>query len=170
MAVLIEEGLPGLTFEAVATRSGVARTTIYRQFADRAALHLAAIESVGPDVRMPVTDDVVGDVTLFCVRLNHTLVATDFGNVILTALDGAERDERMRELAKGVADRRRAILGDRLRAEQVAGRLAGDVDLDLVCGQLVGPLFYRRFMSRQHTGRDFVARLVSGVLTPLLQS
>ncbi len=170
VAVLREEGLSGLTFEAVATRSGVARTTIYRQFPDRAALHLAAIESVGPDVRMPLTDDLVADVTRFCDRLNHTLVATDFGGVILTALDGAERDEQMRELAKGVADRRRGILVDRLRAEQVAGRFAADVDLDLVCSQLVGPLFYRRFMSRQPTGHDVVSKLVSGVLTPLLRS
>ncbi|MFM2076185.1 MAG: hypothetical protein RJA49_75, partial [Actinomycetota bacterium] len=38
VALLREDGLAGLTFEAVAARSGVAKTTIYRHFVDRAAL------------------------------------------------------------------------------------------------------------------------------------
>ena len=62
MELLREDGLPGLTFEAVAARSGVAKTTLYRHFADRSALHLAAIESVGPSMVLTATDDVVADV------------------------------------------------------------------------------------------------------------
>ena len=48
--LLREEGLSGLTIEAVAARSGVAKTTIYRQFADRDELHLSAVHSVGRQV------------------------------------------------------------------------------------------------------------------------
>jgi hypothetical protein len=47
--------------------------------------------------------------------------------------------------------------------------LAADADLDQLCSQLVGPLFYRRFISRQPTSPAFVHRLVRGVLTPLLR-
>ena len=64
VAILGEDGQPGLTIEAVAARSGVAKTTIYRQFADRDELHVAAVHSVAPTMPMPTTDDLQADVTI----------------------------------------------------------------------------------------------------------
>ena len=168
--LLREEGLPGLTFESVAARSGVAKTTIYRHFPDRAAMHLAAIDSVGPDVEMSTSNDVVVDVVKFLGGLNLTLHHGAFGDVLLTALDGAERCERMDELARGAADQRRSVLSGRLKLAQRDGRLNAEADLDLVCAQLVGPIFYRRFMSRQPTSATFVAKLTRQVLDPLLRA
>lgn len=168
--LLREEGLPGLTFESVAARSGVAKTTIYRHFPDRAAMHLAAIDSVGPVVEMSTSNDVVVDVVKFLGGLNHTLHHGAFGDVLLTALDGAERSERMDELARGAADQRRSVLSGRLKLAQRDGRLKAEADLDLVCAQLVGPIFYRRFMSRQPTSATFVAKLTRQVLDPLLRA
>ena len=168
--LLREEGLPGLTFESVAARSGVAKTTIYRHFPDRAAMHLAAIDSVGPVVEMSTSNDVVVDVVKFLGGLNHTLHHGAFGDVLLTALDGAERSERMDELARSAADQRRSVLSGRLKLAQRDGRLKAEADLDLVCAQLVGPIFYRRFMSRQPTSATFVAKLTRQVLDPLLRA
>ncbi|MFM2076729.1 MAG: hypothetical protein RJA49_619, partial [Actinomycetota bacterium] len=162
------EGLAGLTFEAVAARSGVAKTTIYRHFVDRAALHLAAIESVGPSMVLTATDDVVADVTMFLTALNRTLHHSDFGAILPTAVDGAERSEQMAHLARTVAHQRRALLTGRLAAAQRSGHLDPDADLDLLCSELVGALFYRRFFSRQSTTAAFVAALVAGVLAPLM--
>jgi AcrR family transcriptional regulator len=169
VVILREHGLPGLTFEAVAAHSGVAKTTIYRHYPDRAALHLAAVESVGPSSRMPSTDDLVDDLVQFLTGLNRTLHHSDFGHILLTALDGAERNGDLRELAEEAGAQRRRLMADRLRQAQEDGRFATDADLDLVCSQLVGPLFYRRFISRQHTSEAFVAALVRGVITPLLR-
>jgi AcrR family transcriptional regulator len=169
VSVLREEGLPGLTFEAVAARSGVAKTTIYRHFHNRDGLHLAAIESVGPSLAMRSTDDLVADVVMFLDGLNHTLHHSDFGAILLTALDAAERHEAMAALALTAAQQRRAQLVRRLKVAQKSGALAADADLDLACSQLVGPLFYRRCMSRQATSSAFVANLASNVLTPLLR-
>src|SRR6476646_2234152 len=41
--LLVEGGVPGLTIEGVAARSGVAKTTIYRRWRDRDELALAAV-------------------------------------------------------------------------------------------------------------------------------
>lgn len=169
VVILREHGLPGLTFEAVAAHSGVAKTTIYRHFPDRAALHLAAVESVGPSSLMPCTDDLVDDLVQFLTGLNRTLHHSDFGHILLTALDGAERNPDLRELAAEAGAQRRRLMADRLRQAQDAGRFDSEADLDLVCSQLVGPLFYRRFISRQRTSETFVAALVRGVITPLLR-
>jgi AcrR family transcriptional regulator len=164
--LLREDGLPGLTFEAVAARSGVAKTTLYRHFADRAALHLAAIESVGPVVVMSVTHDLRADLVDFLSGLEHTLHHSDFGAILPTAIDGAERSEQMAELARAAASQRREQLTERLRVARHDGTLAGDVDLDLLSSLLVGPIFYRRFLSRQPFDPAFVPALVDQVLQP----
>ena len=60
--LLRDEGAAGLTIEAVAERSGVAKTTIYRQFADREEMHLAAVQSVASQVVVPHSGDLLADV------------------------------------------------------------------------------------------------------------
>ena len=168
--LLRDEGLPGLTIEAVAARSGVAKTTIYRQFENRDELHLAAIHSVSCSVPMRHTDDLVDDVTQFCVGLNRQLRTGDFGALLPTGFDGAERSATLARMVHSAGVQRRATLLDRLRAAQGDGVLGDAVDLDLLNSQLVGPLFYRRFMSRQPAGTAWVGKLVQSVLTPLLST
>lgn len=166
--LLREEGHAGLTIEAVAARSGVAKTTIYRQFADREELHLAAVHSVGCQIAMAHTADLIADVAAFCQSLNQMLRTSDFGALLPTALDGAERSESFAGMMHEVGVQRRRVLGERLRLAQADGVLSVEVDLDLVTSQLVGTLFYRRFISRQPTGPAFVGRHVTAVLTPLV--
>ncbi|MDO8392137.1 MAG: TetR/AcrR family transcriptional regulator [Actinomycetota bacterium] len=169
IAILRESGQPGLTIEAVAARSRVAKTTIYRHFADRDELHIAALQAAAPEIRMPRTDDVVHDVVGFCVALNDKLQHTEFGSVLATAIDGAERSESLAEILAGVGAERRRALDERLRLAQQAGALAADLDVGMLNSQLVGPLFFRRFISRQATSSAFVAEHVQMVLSPRLQ-
>ena len=163
--------MPGLTFEAVAARSGVAKTTLYRHFADRSALHLAAIESVGPTAVMADSGDLRTDLTDFLSRLEWTLHHSDFGAILPSAVDGAERSAQMADLARAVARQRREQLNERLRSARRQGHLPDELDLDLVTSQLVGPIFYRRFFSRQPYDPAFVPALVEQILqSPLARS
>jgi AcrR family transcriptional regulator len=164
--LLREDGLPGLTFEAVAARSGVAKTTLYRHFADRAALHLAAVESVGPVAVMSFSGDLRADLVDFLSGLEYSLHHSDFGAILPTAIDGAERSEQMADLARAAASQRREQMIERLRAARDAGSLVDDADLDLLTSLLVGPVFYRRFLSRQPFDPMFVPALVDQVLRP----
>lgn len=166
--LLREDGLSGLTIEAVAARSGVAKTTIYRQFAGRDELHLAAVHSVGCQVPMTYSPDLIGDVTSFCTGLNLVLRDSDFGALLSTALDEAERSESFAGMMHDAGARRRQLLTARLRAAVADGTLPRATDIDVTMSQLVGPLFYRRFISRQATSPAFVGRLVSSVLAPLV--
>ena len=168
--ILHAEGLAGLTIEAVAARSGVAKTTIYRQFTDREELHFAALQSVACSPELPFTDDVVSDVAAFCCGLNRILREGVAGAVLASAIDGAERSESLAALTHQFGVQRRFGLTSRLRAAQKAGQLAADADLDVLISQLVGPLFMRRFISRQPTSTNFVGRHVTALLTPLVCS
>lgn len=166
--VLREEGLAGLTIEAVAARSGVAKTTIYRQFDDREALHVAALEMVSCPVQMGHTDDLVADVTSYCQGLAAKLRDGEFGGLLSTAVDGSERSPSLSATMREVSAGRRKALHQRLRAAMTAGDLPAGTDLEVLTGLLVGPIFYRRFFSREPIGAAYVARNVAAVLTSLV--
>ncbi|MEQ1703329.1 MAG: TetR/AcrR family transcriptional regulator, partial [Ilumatobacteraceae bacterium] len=136
--VLREEGLAGLTIESVAARSGVAKTTIYRQFDDREALHVATLEMVGSTVQMPTTDDLVADVTAYCKELATKLRDGDFGGLLSTAVDGSERSPSLAATMREVAAGRRRALTQRLKSAIAGGDLPDDTDLEVLTGHLVG--------------------------------
>lgn len=166
--VLREEGLAGLTIEAVAARSGVAKTTIYRQFDDREALHVATLEMVGCPVEMSSTDDLIADVTGYCQGLAAKLRDGEFGGLLSTAVDGSERSPSLSATMREVAAGRRRALHQRLKAAIAAGELPDDTDLEVLTSHLVGPIFYRRFFSREPISPAFVARSVAAALRPLV--
>ncbi|MDO8362122.1 MAG: TetR/AcrR family transcriptional regulator [Actinomycetota bacterium] len=165
--LLRDEGAAGMTIEAVAQRSGVAKTTIYRQFADRDEMHLAAVQSVASQVGVPHSGDLLADVGEFCVALDRLLRAGDFGALLPTVLDGAERSQSLAGMLREIGELRRQALVDRLRAGQREGVLVASADIDVLTSQLIGPIFFRRFISRQATGPAYVRRHVGAVLTPL---
>jgi AcrR family transcriptional regulator len=168
--ILHEVGLAGLSIEAVAARSGVAKTTIYRQFADREELHFAAVQSVACAPELPFTNNLVGDVTVYCCGLNRLLREGVAGTLLPTAMDGAERSESLAKLVHEFGVQRRHGLTSRLRAAQGDGELDAAADVDLLISQLVGPLFFRRFISRQPASAALVGRHVAAVLRPLVCS
>ena len=165
--LLREEGLAGLTIEAVAARSGVAKTTIYRQFNDREALHVAAVEAVSCPVEMGATDDLLADVTAYCQGLAAKLRDGEFGGLLSTAVDGSERSASLSAAMREVSAGRRRALQQRLKAAIAAGELPAGTDLEVLTSHLVGPIFYRRFFSREPITAAFVARNVAVALTPL---
>jgi AcrR family transcriptional regulator len=166
LELLAEGGAAALHYEAVAARSGVAKTTIYRHFADHEALHLAAIEHAAPHLEMRDSGDVVADITAYLVLLDDELLRGRFGAVIPSVVDVAERSERMAEMGRSTASQRRSTMVERLRVAQSSGALSPEADADLLCAALVGPLFYRRFFSRQATSHTFIAALTRSVLGP----
>lgn len=166
--LLCEHGAAGLTIEAVAARSGVAKTTIYRQFAGRDELHVAAVESLGSPPPLPGEGDLLADVTAWVSQLHAALYGGPFGALFPTIIDGAERSPHLAELAHALVAPRRGVLITRLEAAVDRGELVGPLDADLLSSQLVGPLFYRRFISRQPTSPEFVADLVAATLRPHL--
>lgn len=166
--ILREEGLAGLTIEAAAARSGVAKTTIYRQFDDREALHVAALEMVICPVQMGHTADLIADVTAYCQGLAANLRDGEFGGLLSTAVDGSERSPSLSATMREVSAGRRKALHQRLRAAMAAGELPAGTDLEVLTGHLVGPIFYRRFFSREPIGAAYVARNVAAAFTSLV--
>ncbi len=165
--LLRDEGRAGLTVEAVAARSGVAKTTIYRQFADRDEIHMAAIEASTTTLEPPVTDDVVADVERGLRQLVAKLRDDEFSSLLSTVIEAAERSEGMARLSASSCESRRGWLIDRLTLALARGEITSGHP-EVMGSQLAGPLFFRRFISRQPLPDSFVREVVDTVITPKL--
>jgi AcrR family transcriptional regulator len=168
--LLREGGATALTIEAAAARSGVAKTTIYRHFADRDALHVAALEACEGAKGVDDTGDIYADIESWMQRFAVALYTADFASLLPTVIDAAERSPQMALLATEMTSQRRSVLVGRLRTAVRRGELAAGVDAEFLAGQLASPLFYRRFISRQPLPKRFVSRVVQAVLGPVLAS
>lgn len=161
-------GAPALTIEAAAASSGVAKTTIYRHFANRDALHVAALEACEGAKSLDDTGDIHADIESWMQRFAVALRTADFASLLPTVIDAAERSPQMALLATAMTAQRRSVLVGRLREAISRGELLPGADADFLAGQLASPLFYRRFISRQPLPPRYVSQVVDAVLGALL--
>jgi len=161
--VLSERGFEGATVEAVVARSGVAKTTIYRQWPNRRDLLLAAVESAVPRAEIADTGSLLGDLRSFVRDLVGVLNTEPAARILPGLIAAAEGDaEIARLLSEFTAERRRPIETALVRA---AERGEKDTrDSDTLASLLLGPLFYRRLLSRQALTREFADRVVADVM------
>src|SRR5262245_60088957 len=141
-----EGGVRALTVESVAARSGVAKTTIYRQWRDKWEL---ALDAVMIDMLPRFTDPVdVGDTRAELLTFVDSVVNTFAMPPYGPAMQGlvseiATQPELAREYRTRVVEPRRALLAPVIRRGIERGDLRPDTDLVLVHELLLGPMFYR---------------------------
>jgi AcrR family transcriptional regulator len=139
----------GVNIERIAAESGVAKTTIYRHWEGRGELIFAALETLMEHAPYAATASLRDDLL---IGLNHLAAGLDssvWANVLPSMIEAAEHDEHMLELSREFAAHRRAGLEHRLQLAIDAGDINPDTNVSLFTSELVGPLFYRRFMSHQ---------------------
>lgn len=161
--LVAEAGFRGATIEAVAARSGVAKTTIYRQWRGCNELLVDAFAFEKENVLFPATGDLRADLVTGLLALAETLGRN--GSRLLPAmLEAAERDSEFAELSASFIDARRKPLRDRLARAVRAGELPRGTDVETLMSMLAGPLFYRRLLTHQSLGRGFIERIVEIVI------
>ncbi len=161
--LVAEAGFRGATIEAVAARSGVAKTTIYRQWRGGNELLVDAFDFDRESCVVPSTASLRTDLVAGLVSLAETL-GRDSGRLLPAMLEAAERDPEFAELSKSFIDSRRKPLRDRLARAVRSGELPKGSDVETLMALLAGPLFYRRLLTHQSLDRAFVERIVDIVL------
>lgn len=164
LELMNEKGIAGTTIEAVAGRSGVAKTTIYRQWADAPALVLATLD----DLLQPPADPDLGtlraDLLLLVGGLAQALVASPAAGIMAGLMDAAERDPAFAALHAREAERRHGVVLAVIERGIRRGELPAGTDPHDVLDLLTGPIFYRRYTGRARLDAPFAARVVSRVL------
>jgi AcrR family transcriptional regulator len=153
--------------DAVATRAGVSKPTIYLRHPTKADLATAAIASMRARPRPAPTDDVRADLIahlrLLRAGLERPNGMTMFGTVLAEERETPELLALYRE--RLVAPRRRelrAVLG----AARDRGEIRRDANLDVAVAALVGA-FFARYLAGDSLGGRFVAQVVDTVLDGL---
>jgi AcrR family transcriptional regulator len=163
--LMLELGFGAVTIEGIAARSGVAKTTIYRQWSDCNHLLLDVFEDAAIDDPVATTDDLEADLVACLRLLIGKLTDRDDSGMIAAMIEAAERDEEFRRISRPYVEARRKPIVARLRRAIRDGQLPVGTDIELICATLVGPLFYRRLLSRQSlSDKTLLVKLVRLVL------
>lgn len=171
LSLLTEVGYEQLSMEAVASRSGAAKTTIYRRFRDKAALVAAAVEHRSPaEPPEPVAGDLRGDLLGLVTWLGQQIAEQEIG--LLGALfAGMRSDARLADEMRRILRRDEAAMTE----EPLRKALRHGVQLSPRAAEIfaeVAPavIVHRIVIAGELCDEPFVAHLVDDILLPLLRS
>jgi len=149
LELLQRDGYRGLSVDAVAERSGVAKTTIYRYFRNKADLATAALAAFArPADDPPLPDEPRAALTEFLRRFRARMDAKGLG--VLGSMLQEDEDPELLELHRARIVRPRLLAARRaLEAAVARGELRADADLGLALELAVGGYFAAHISGRE---------------------
>jgi AcrR family transcriptional regulator len=158
--LLFERGFGGATVDEISRRSGVAKTTIYRHWPTRTDLLRDACSTLGTPLETPDTGSLAADVTALTTNLAHILRSAEWTSVLPSIIDAAERDPDIAEMYSKLQQGYSAPFETVIQRAIRKGELPDDTDVAVLIAALTGPLFYRRWFSREPLTDDFANQIV----------
>lgn len=162
--LLSETGLGGVSVDAVCRRSGVAKTTIYRHWPTREALVLDACSKLGTKPEAPDTGSLRGDLLALAQDLARRLTTARWPSVLPSIIDAAERDPEIARLHSGINAGASGAFRAVVERAQQRGEVPRGHDPSEAVAAVLGPLFYRRWFSREPLDSEFARRVVERAL------
>jgi AcrR family transcriptional regulator len=168
LAQFEEQGYAGATIEAIAARSGVAKTTIYRWWTNRAALLVdVLVEMASTMVPMPQGGDPMRAMRAELRGIAGAMTGP-LGSLMTSLLGDAQQDPQVRSaLIDGLFHPRSQATAANISRAQASGALRSDVSPNVATDLLVGPLFYRMFVQHAPVTETFVKQVLQYVLEGL---
>jgi AcrR family transcriptional regulator len=162
--LLTTAGIGGVSIDEVSRRSGVAKTTIYRHWPSRAALLLEACSTIGSAPPLPDTGSFAGDLMALTLDLAEQLRTAPWATVLPSIVDAAERSTELAGLHADLHARLMAPFVTLTERARATGELPSHLHRPDLVAAVVGPLFYRRWFSREPLDAGFVRGVVQDVL------
>ena len=158
-------GYGGVTIKSIAARVGVGKSTIYRHWPDKLALIADAFETFHEQMVPDLSElSVLEAVALLIRHVAEVVLDSTFSRCIPALIEGAERDQRMREFHHRYSAERRQALVDLIARGVRAGEVSDAVDPELATAALLGAIFYRRLMTERPLDPHDAAKLVGLIL------
>jgi len=143
LELLVEGGYGSLTMEAVRTRAGVGKATIYRRWASKEELVRDAIVFLHDEIESPDTGSLRGDYDALATRVRAS--ASWGGASLMPRLLGeAVNDPELFAIFRAnLVEPRRAALRAVLERAIARGEIRAGLDLELLIDLFAGPAVYR---------------------------
>jgi AcrR family transcriptional regulator len=149
LEVLREDGIANLTSRVVAARAGVSDASVYYHFGDRAGLLMAVFDRGMKPLKFMHESDVSALEPLAVLRAGLSSLERFFEDV-LPVFHAAQADPELRSALAGFVDAKDLgphkgveLLGGYLRAQQQAGRVKPEADVDAIALMLITNAFMR---------------------------
>jgi len=144
LELLLEVGYGPLTMEAVRTRAGVGKATIYRRWGSKEELVGDAIVSLHEEFDVPDTGSLRGDYAAIAQMVRASAQRAGVSALAPRLLGEAVNDPELHAIFyANLVQPRRDALGGALQRAVDRGEIRDDIDLDLVIDLFAGPAVYR---------------------------
>ena len=169
--LLQEGGLAAVTMEAIALRAGVGKPTIYRSWANRYEVAMAALVDAAPKTTASRARAGPLEALRHQLRQMAALFDSALGRSVATMLTAADGES---EVARAFRNRfinaRRDEGRALLDAAVLVGDLRGAFDIEIALDLIYGPFFYRLLMGHGGLGKGYADAIVDSLINGLGRS
>ncbi|MFF5402076.1 TetR/AcrR family transcriptional regulator [Streptomyces misionensis] len=176
---LVELGWSKLTLQDVATRAGVAKTTLYRRWAGKNELVVDAVAELFDELRLPDRGSLAADIEGVVLQFAALLDRPECRSGLMAVVAESTRDDLLRERIRAsiVERQKRLVLEGRARAakrgelppesedEEEAARTV-DLTFDVVAGAVVHRTLVSGKPADEAWVRSFIRVLLLGLAAP----
>jgi AcrR family transcriptional regulator len=165
--LVAEVGVERASIDEVASRSGVAKSTIYRHFPSKQVLLVEAVHACTFIPTVTDTGSLRDDLISCFSGMTKASYEGRLGDMMLSLMDAAERDPELGRLVRAQTDQKRRFATEVLQRAVDRGQLPADLDIDLLVTMLSGPLVYTKLVRRQRVTEALIAAVVDSVLAAI---
>ncbi|MET9765220.1 TetR/AcrR family transcriptional regulator [Streptomyces sp. NPDC006372] len=172
---LVDLGWSKLTLGDVATRAGVAKTTLYRRWAGKNELVVDAVAELFDELRLPDRGSLAADIEGVVLQFAAILALPEAKSGLMAVVAEATRDDALRErIRASVVDRqKRLVLEGRCRAQE-RGELPPEPNpesaartADLIFDMVAGAVVHRTLVSAEPADEEWVRSFTKVLLEGL---
>ncbi len=168
LAELAAKGFAGVTVDGIAAVAGVGRATIYRHWATKADVVMAAIRAAAIPPAVPDTGALRSDLAGFATALGEALAEGPFGVLLPVLVEASHRDPELAVLHRRLSIERRAEALRLVDRAVERSELPTDVDRELLLDLVTGCVFSRHLVQHRATSAEAAAAMVDRVLAGFL--
>ncbi|MEU1216453.1 TetR/AcrR family transcriptional regulator [Streptomyces sp. NPDC005791] len=174
-ASLVDLGWSKLTMGDVATRAGVAKTTLYRRWAGKNELVVDAVAVLFDELELPDLGSLAADVQAVVLQFAALLERPETKTALMAVVAESTRDEALRDRIRAsiVTRQKHLVLQGRERAQQ-RGELPTEPDAvvaartaDLIFDVIAGAVVHRTLVSAEPVDTDWARRFTLLLLSGL---
>ncbi|MES9507865.1 TetR/AcrR family transcriptional regulator [Streptomyces sp. NPDC000609] len=174
-ASLVDLGWSKLTMGDVATRAGVAKTTLYRRWAGKNELVVDAVAVLFDELELPDLGSLSADVQAVVLQFAALLERPETRTALMAVVAESTRDEALRtRIRDSIVDRQKRLVLQGRRRAQERGELpveqdegAASTTADLIFDVIAGAVVHRVLVSAESVDADWARRFTVLLLAGL---